>query len=223
MKTCESRLQQLRESGSTNHTLLSLLQRAFNRKSIKIRTQITQYLTRFLVIDSNSFSIYSQLRFVYSYYYYFQRILPLLYNPSFIFWINSICSKTNSPFFSPNSNSFATKLFKTLPFFFSFHFTFHLDETGFHRRIPWKWSLHHMVDFFFCRFCPLPRVFLNSVTSKRSLSASNVTSLLQFVAANLLSIEPQLLPSLFTSIVYIPVQQSILLWFKVHFPSHLHP
>lgn len=153
----------------------------------------------------------------------FQRILPLLYNPSFTFWINSICSKTNSPFFSPNSNSFATKLFKTLPFFFSSHFSFHLDETGFYRRIPWKRPLHHMVDFFFCRFCPLPRVFLNVVTSKRSLSASNVTSLLQFVAANLLSIEPQLLPSLFTSIVYIPVQQSILVWFKVHFPSHLHP
>ena len=106
---------------------------------------------------------------------------------------------------------------------FSSHFSFHLDETGFYRRIPWKRPLHHMVDFFFCRFCPLPRVFLNSVTSKRSLSASNVTSLLQFVAANLLSIEPQLLPSLFTSIVYIPVQQSILVWFKVHFPSHLHP
>ena len=85
IKTCESRLQQLRESGNTNQTLLSLLQRAFNRKSIKIRTQITQYLTRFLVIDSNSFSIYAQLRFVYSYYYYFQRILPLLYNPSFTF------------------------------------------------------------------------------------------------------------------------------------------
>ena len=76
IKTCESRLQQLRESGNTNQTLLSLLQRAFNRKSIKIRTQITQYLTRFLVIDSNSFSIYAQLRFFYSYYYYFQRILP---------------------------------------------------------------------------------------------------------------------------------------------------
>lgn len=62
IKTCESRLKQMSEDRMSNQALLSLLQRAFHRKSIKTRTHITQYLTRFLVIDANSFSIYSELR-----------------------------------------------------------------------------------------------------------------------------------------------------------------
>lgn len=66
IKTCESKLKQMSDNDMTNRTLLSLLQRAFNRKFTKIRTLITQYLSRFLVIDSNSFSIYSQLRFIFT-------------------------------------------------------------------------------------------------------------------------------------------------------------